>query len=296
LSKPRKSLAQNLIWWSLLLLARFFRLLPHGIALSLGSAVATVVWSLSGRRVREAEARCARALKVDLSEARRIVRLSYVNLGRSLAEALRFPVIKDEIGEIVEAHGLENLDRALALGKGVILLTGHLGNWELAAAYLGIKGYPIKVVGAEQRDDRLTDMLVGLRKGVGVTTIGKGFDLRGAIGCLRRGEILGVLLDQDAKEKGIVAPFLGLPASTPYGPVKLAQRIGSPIVPLFIVRRDSVRRHDLYVLPPLEVTADEDNLEASVARCNDVISEWIARFPEGWLWLYPRWASTVKGE
>jgi KDO2-lipid IV(A) lauroyltransferase len=136
-------------------------------------------------------------------------------------------------------------------------------------------------------------MLVELRKGVGVTTIGKGFDLRGAIGCLRHGEILGVLLDQDAKEKGVVAPFLGLPASTPYGPVKLAQRMGSPIVPLFIVRRDSVCRHDLYVLPPLEVTAD---VKASVTRCNDVISEWIARFPEGWLWLYPRWASTVKGD
>ncbi len=251
------------------------------------------MWSLSGRRVREAEARCARALRVGSSEARRIVRLSYVNLGRSLAEVLRFPVIKGKIGEIVEAHGLENLDRALALGKGVILLTGHLGNWELAAAYLGIKGYPMKVVGAEQRDDRLTDMLVELRKGVGVMTIGKGFDLRGAIECLRRGEILGVLLDQDAKEKGIVAPFLGLPASTPYGPVKLAQRMGSPIVPLFIVRRDSVCRHDLYVLPPLEVTAD---VKASVTRCNDVISEWIARFPEGWLWLYPRWASTVKGD
>jgi len=293
LSKPRKSLAQNLIWWSLLLLARSFRLMPHGVALSLGSAVATVVWSLSGRRVGEAEARCARALRVGSSEARRIVRLSYVNLGRSLAEVLRFPVIKGKIEKIVEVHGLENLDHALALGKGVILLTGHLGNWELAAAYLGLKGYPIRVVGAEQRDDRLTDMLVELRKGVGVTTIGKGFDLRGAIGCLRHGEILGVLLDQDAKEKGVVAPFLGLPASTPYGPVKLAQKLGSPIVPLFIVRRDSARRHDLHILPPLEVTAD---MKASVTRCNDVISEWIARFPEGWLWLYPRWASTVKGE
>ena len=262
--------------------------MPHGVALSLGSAVATAVWSLSGRRVREAEARCARALRVGSSEARRIVRLSYVNLGRSLAEVLRFPVIKGKIEKIVEVHGLENLDRALALGKGVILLTGHLGNWELAAAYLGLKGYH-KGGGAGKRDDRPTDMLVELRKDAGVTTIGKGFDLRARWmpeACGRSWAYCG----QDAKEKGLWCRFWAARSTMAN---EARSEVGFAHSAAFIVRRDSACRHDLRILSPLEVTAD---VKASVTRCNDVISEWIVRFPEGWLWLYPRWASTVKGE
>ena len=150
MSKPRKSLAQNLIWWSLLFLARSFRLMPHGVALSLGSAVATVVWSLSGRRVREAEARCARALRVGSSEARRIVRLSYVNLGRSLAEVLRFPVIKGKIEKLWKCTASRIWIAPLRSGKG---LYSSRGTWATGARrrLFGLKGLSHKVVGAEQR-------------------------------------------------------------------------------------------------------------------------------------------------
>jgi len=286
---------QQTTWLALTVVEKAARLLPHLSALTLGSALRALVHRFSRKRVDAAEARCVRALGVGISTARDIVARSYRNLGRSLMEFYRLPLIADHLDDFVALHGEENLRQALAEGKGVILLTAHFGSWELAAAALARRGFPMNAIGAEQRDDRITGKIISLREQAGVTTIGKGFDLKAALRCLKKGEILGVLLDQDPRDKGMVVPFLGLPASTPYGPVKLAHRLGAAIVPLFIVRRADGSGHDLYLLPPLKGargTFGED-LEADLARCNDVLSRWISDHPDHWLWLYPRWMSTV---
>lgn len=255
-----------------------------------------MVFSLNKDKSSKAIIRCSKFLGCSLEVAREVVAKSYINLGRSVVEFLNLAKIGKKIDEIVSVHDIENLNDALACGRGVILLTAHLGNWELAAAYLGIKDYPMRAIGAEQRDARITKLISDIRASCGVETIGKGFDLRGAIRCLQEGNILGVLLDQDAKDKGIIAPFLGQPASTPYGPVKLAMKMRSPIVPLFIVRRKDNTHHDLYFLPSLEERVKDfydRPIEENVRLCNDILSEWISRHPEQWLWLYPRWASTL---
>jgi len=289
-------MTKDLIWFGIQYLSVQSRMLPHSAALSLGGTLGRIVCALSKKRVSRAVRRCSKILGCNLAVARDIVTKSYINLGRSVVEFLSLPKLSSRIDEIVTAHGIENLNDALACGRGVILLTAHLGNWELAAAYLGIKRYPIKAIGAEQRDPRITDLISDLRASCGVETIGKGFDLRSAIRCLQEGNILGVLLDQDARDKGIIAPFLGHPASTPYGPIKMVQKRRSPIVPLFIIRRKDGVRHDLYFLPTLEETVEDfydKPIEENVRICNDILSDWILRHPEQWLWLYPRWASTL---
>ena len=271
-------------------------LLPHSAALSLGGSLGRMVFSLNKDKSSKAIIRCSKFLGCSIEVAREVVAKSYINLGRSVVEFLNLAKIGKKIDEIVSVHDIENLNDALACGRGVILLTAHLGNWELAAAYLGIKDYPMRAIGAEQRDARITKLISDIRASCGVETIGKGFDLRGAIRCLQEGNILGVLLDQDAKDKGIIAPFLGQPASTPYGPVKLAMKMRSPIVPLFIVRRKDNTHHDLYFLTSLEERVKDfydRPIEENVRLCNDILSDWISRHPEQWLWLYPRWASTL---
>lgn len=289
-------MTQELIWLGIQYLSMQSHLLPHSAALSLGGSLGRMVFSLNKDKSSKAIIRCSKFLGCSLEVAREVVAKSYINLGRSVVEFLNLPKIGKKIDEIVSVHDIENLNDALACGRGVILLTAHLGNWELAAAYLGIKDYPMRAIGAEQRDARITKLISDIRASCGVETIGKGFDLRGAIKCLQEGNILGVLLDQDAKDKGIIAPFLGQPASTPYGPVKLAMKMRSPIVPLFIVRRKDNTHHDLYFLPSLEERVKDfydRPIEENVRLCNDILSEWISRHPEQWLWLYPRWASTL---
>ncbi len=282
--------------WRLLQTVRWaLEILPLGEALALGGGLGRVVWALDKRRVDGAEARCVGALGVGVTLARRIVRNSYVALGRSVVEFLLLPKKKDALLSRVAVHGEGHLRRALEEGRGVILLTAHFGSWELAAATLAARGFPMNAIGAEQRDPRITDLVAALREAVGVRTIGKGFDLKGALRCLRRGEILGVLLDQDARSAGVVVPFLGYPASTPYGPVKMAAKLGARVVPLFMVRRPDGRSHDLFLLPSLEEAGGRpfgEDETASAALCNEVLSAWIVRHPDHWMWLYPRWATT----
>jgi KDO2-lipid IV(A) lauroyltransferase len=292
----KENTSREIIWRAILLFRWILWHLPHRAAVTAGKCVGWTVWALSKKRVDRAERRCVYVLGVGITTARRIVKDSYLNLGRSLAEFLRLPLLGSNIEDYVKIHGEENLQRALGEGHGVILLTAHLGNWELAAAVLGRKGYPMNAIGAEQRDPRITNLIELLRASSLVKTIGKGFDLKAALKCLRKGEILGVLLDQDFRDRGIVAPFLGLEASTPYGPLKMADKIKSSIVPLFIVRRADGIHHDLYLLPALQPPSKDafgNELEASVKLCNDVIGEWIMKYPGQWIWLYPRWASTT---
>lgn len=283
------------IWRAIGMVRRGLAVLPHRGALAVGAALGQAVWALDKKRVDGAEARCVQALGVGVSLARGIVRRSYANLGRSVTEFLRLPAMVRDLDRFVTVHGEVHLRHALDEGRGVVLLTAHFGSWELAAAALAARGYPMNAIGAEQRDPRITDLIATLRSEAGVRTLGKGFDLKGALRCLRRGEILGVLLDQDARRAGVVAPFLGLPASTPYGPVKMAVRLGARVVPLFMVRRPDHVRHDLYLLPGLTEAGGRpfgEDEQASVGHCNEVLSAWIVRYPDQWMWLYPRWAST----
>lgn len=286
---------RDLTWNALSMVRKILEMLPWRGALALGGALGGLVWALDKRRVDGAEARCVRALGVGVTRARRVVRGSYTNLGRSVAEFLLLPGMRRDLERRVTVHGEEHLRRALEEGHGVILLTAHFGSWELAAATVAALGFPINAIGAEQRDPRITELVATLREAVGVRTIGKGFDLKGALRCLRRGEILGVLLDQDARSAGVVVPFLGYAASTPYGPVKMAAKLGARVVPLFMVRRQDGQHHDLFLLPPLGEAGGrpfgEDEV-ASAALCNEVLSAWIRRHPDHWMWLYPRWAST----
>ncbi len=269
-----------------------FDALPHRAALGFGATLARAVGFLSRKGTDRAEKNCVRALQVGVTTARSIVRESYGNLGRSIAEFSRMPR-REEILDNMEIHGEEHLKRALAAGKGVILLSAHLGNWEMGAAALARKGYPVNAIGADQRDDRITDLISGIRESCGVRTVGKGFDLKAAFRCLKSGEALAILIDQDAKSHGLVVPFLGLPASTPYGPVKMARRLGSAILPVFAIRRGTGHLHDLNILPPL-VLQEGENLEMDVTLCNNIISTWIMEYPGQWLWLTDRWAWTSE--
>lgn len=283
--------------WKLLQRAMvLLKAVPHSWATSIGGFMGLVLWGCSKKRVDRAEARCVMALGVGPTLARKIVRKSYINHGRCVAEFIRMPMMREKLSSFVSIHGKEHLDKAFKRGKGVILLSGHLGNWEFGAASLALKGYPINAIGADQRDSRVTDLITSIRGECSVKGIGKGFNLKAALGCLRSGEMLCILVDQDAKANGMVVPFLGLPASTPYGPVKIASKLGASVVPVFSVRRGNSDKFDLFFQPPLEMPhspASEEDIKKAVESCNNVISDWIRQYPDQWMWLYPRWSSTL---
>ena len=285
------------------ILVGLFKRLPHRIAVALGSLLGWLFWALSWRKVDCGEARCVAALGVGVTVARGIVRGSYVNLGRSAAEFIRLERMLPALRERVTLEGRENLDRALARGRGVLLMAAHIGNWELAGARLVLEGYSVVPLYTPQRNrGGLNDLIYSQRTAVaGMRMVpSEGAGLREAFRTLRRGGIVGVLQDLDARGEGIPVPFLGLPASAADGIVKLHRKFGSPVVPILYFRRPDTVSHTVVIHEILSDRTDSDgnpfgwDMVKSLQMCHNVLEGWVRAYPEQWLWLLDRWESTLK--
>jgi KDO2-lipid IV(A) lauroyltransferase len=287
---------KHVIWASILAFRSLCRTLPHRAALPLGASLGRTVWKFSGRRAAKARVRCERALGVNEAEAGKIVLGSYEHFGKCVAEFLRLPLMSGRLCDMVELKGEKHLREAMKGGRGVIFLSAHIGNWEYGAALMASMGFPMNAIGAEQRDPRITDAIADTRRSVGVNHVSKGLELKAAVSCLKRGEVLAVLLDQDARDAGVVSLFLGLPASTPIGPIKLARKFGAPVVPVHVLRKPDGESFLMTIEPPLEGRDGEPfglDVQYAADRCNETISAWISKTPEQWMWMYPRWESTL---
>ncbi|MDD2715430.1 MAG: lysophospholipid acyltransferase family protein [Candidatus Wallbacteria bacterium] len=216
---------------------------------------------------------------------------SYLNLSFVLLEFLQIPALdKGTIKKRFAFKGLENFRNALSGGRGVLLLTAHFGNWEILGQALVLLGFPLSSIVKTQKHGRLDNRINQFRACHGMEVITKGFGLREAVLALKRNRILGILLDQDAKDQGLMVPFLGLPASTPASISALHQRYGSPIIPTFIIR-EGYFKFRVMIGEPLRTEGMDQ--ETILRTCNDEISGIVREYPEQWLWLHNRWRTKL---
>ncbi len=217
----------------------------------------------------------------------------FFNLGRNMADAFRLPCYNSQnIDQIVQAKGLDRLDRALQKGKGVLALTCHVGNWELLAGYVAMKGYAANVVGAPIYDPRLDDLVVNNRLQSGMKYIARGSATREIIRALRRNEIVGLLIDQDTKHvDGVFVNFLGEKAYTPVGLVMLAMKTQAAVVPIAIhIQKDNTHLIEADEELDLVFTEDESfNRIHNTQLCSDAIEKFIRKYPTQWVWMHQRW-------
>lgn len=225
-------------------------------------------------------------------EIKRLAQKAFLNLAASAADAIRLPILIEQgLSNLVTVEGFHHLKNARAKGKGTILLSGHFGNWELLAAWLAQNGLPLKVIGRSVYDQRLDEMLVDVRNKAGYTNIPRGKSSKEIIRSLKLGYVLGLLIDQDTKVKGVFTNFFGRPAHTATGPIILSQKFGAPIVPIFIRLRKDLTYH-VYCGEELslENTGDEKrDLIVNTQKCSDVYEGIIRRFPDQWVWMHQRW-------
>lgn len=226
-------------------------------------------------------------------ELRRICRESFRHLGMTFVEActlfFRPPAV---MLSRVEVEGADHLKAAVAQGRGVLLLTAHFGNWELLAAANVQTGYPLSVV-ARPLDSPVLDRLVArFREGGGVEVIPKRRALRRVLEALRRGSMVGILLDQNAsRREGVFVPFFGDLASTSKSLAVLAFSSGAPVVPVFI-HREPGGRHRVVVepaIPPPSTGDREQDILAFTAAFANIVEARIRQWPEQWLWIHRRW-------
>ncbi|MCE5202149.1 MAG: lysophospholipid acyltransferase family protein [Synergistaceae bacterium] len=289
---------QPCIWFFLNIFRRISCCLTQRGAVRLGGFIGRLVAQFTPKRVAEARGRCSKILGISDEEALRIVKAAYRHFGMAAAEFARMPVVAGRINSIVMVHGEENLKKAVDAGKGVMLITAHIGNWEYGACWCAQNGYAINALGTDQRDDRLTDLIMDLRRAGGSKALGKVSDLKAMYKALQSGEIIAVPIDQDAKHAGVVSTFLGHPASTPIGTAKLAYKLGCSVLPVFCIRRGDGVTFDFYFLPAMEGRDGQPfgkDIQTSIDDCNDILSRWIRKYPGQWLWMYPRWESVERG-
>lgn len=270
---------------ALLLFLPLMRVLPP----ALGSAIGTLAWFASPRQRRLAREHLAIAFPDKSQHERdRIGRRSFANLGRSALEAARGDASRVELAPEDEAL----LRSAQAEGRGVVVVTGHIDNWELFARRIAALGLPCGTVAKEAQDPRLTALLKTTRESSGVRVFWRSSPLsaRDMLRFLREGGILGVLIDQDTKVAGHFVPFFGRPAFTPRGASDLAVRLGAPMI-FGCAHRVAGSRHRI-VLRRVDVARtgdrDADSLALTAAATRAIENE-IRANPAEWVWMHARW-------
>ena len=275
--------------------------MPLPLALWLGRRVGDVVYTAMRRRRRIALSNLGRAYpELPEAERRRLARRAAQHLGMTLVELPRLLTAPlDETLGRIRLDGIEHLHAAMQAHGRALVLTAHLGNWEILCAAHRLTEYGLSVV-VRPLDARWLDAVaVKLRRRTGVDVIDKRGALRPVLEALRRGRMVGILMDQNAaRREGVFVEFFGHPASTSRSLALLAVRTGAPVIPIF-ARRAAGTGHTVVIRPALPAPTSNDPEAAVVeltARCTAEIERAIRQAPEQWLWSHDRWRTRPSSD
>jgi KDO2-lipid IV(A) lauroyltransferase len=274
--------------------AEIFRIMPPRMAAGTGNILGALAATVLPWFSRIAEANLARAFPdLPAGERSRIAAANFRHLGRELGRYLSLTRRDTSVlKSLVRVEGRDLVDKALARGRGVVVLTAHLGSWEIAGAYVGLTYQNFAVVARDLYDTRLNALLNGFRARFNIRVYDTS-DARGILRHLKNGGILAVLVDQNSRRVASVpVPFFGLPAPTPVGPVRLVERTGAALMMGFLVRVGEGYRLRLEELGTADGGAAERWLEIFNLRLETLIRE----HPDQWVWMHDRWAARPSAD
>jgi KDO2-lipid IV(A) lauroyltransferase len=276
--------------------------LPLGVAHWVGRRFGDCIRILDRNHRERAERQVADRLGLPPAEAREFVRRNFRNYGMALAEFAKLSRMnREDLAALFNLDGFDDLcARLLAEGRGLIFITAHFGNWEWfnsLASTLGLTGGSI----ARPLDNpRVNEFVRSIRERNGLRIFDKAGAIRKALGALRDGNVVGVLIDQDAGSHGMMSPFLGKPASTITIPVELAIRTGAPMIVTVLKREKTGGRFTILFNPEPHRPTPGADPDAETRRLLDAVNadlgELIMREPDQWFWIHRRWKTekTIK--
>jgi len=222
-----------------------------------------------------------------------LARASFINIARSFCEVAKIDDIRARAEEYFEVEGWEEAEWALAGQTGAVVVTGHIGNWELLAAYFAWRGLKVAAIARRIYVPQLNQLLVEFRSRQGVETILRESpqSTRQILRALKAKALLAMLIDQDTHAPSISVPFFGRMARTPAAAAALAIRRELPAVVMFIQRRPQ-GGHRITINLPLVIERSGD-LQADIRnltrRFNEALERQIRRNPAEWVWWHRRW-------
>ena len=274
-------------------IAAFFSCLPLGVALAIGRGLGWVYGSVIRYHRRDAIDALKRAFpEKPQSEILGIVRRMYANLGMNLVEVLRLGKVTDEfLRESIEIEGEEHGRTALLRNRGAVILTGHLGNWDLLASIVPRLGYPLTVISKDIKNKGLNEFWMNIRQRFGVKFVPAHNSYRTCLTTLKKNELIGFILDQNMiNTEGVFVDFFGKPACTTPGLAYMSAQSGAPVVPVFMIRREN-GRHLVKVLPPLDPPPNREpaTIREFTQRYTKIIEDVVREYPDQWIWIHRRW-------
>ena len=285
--------------WMIYILSRGLfaagRIIPAKFGAMKGSLLGSLAFRFSKRERRKAvkNIRMAFGESISEKESRVVARESFRHFGKVLFEVLKIRNLnRKTIEKKFVFEGLDVVTEAIKSKRGIVVATGHIGNWELMGAAAAQLGVPVNVIARQINDNRLNDLVIKLRADAGVKTIVResAESAKMMLRSLKRGEMLALLIDQDLKTEGVFVPFFGRDAWTPVGAAALAYRSGAVFAAASVHRLEDGKH-----LVRVKAIDIDDELERDHAiidatgRATKQLEQWIREKPEQWAWFHDRW-------
>jgi len=291
---PSPSLAHRLEYGSLRALVGVLGAMRRGRALAVGAAIGMLGYRPFRIRRRVSERQIAAAFpELAAADVSAIARASYAHLGRVAAETALLSRMqgRDVLDLFAEVSGWDVLERLLARGRGLIAVTGHIGNWELGGAYVAARGLQVDAVVRRMGNPLFDAYLTRTRVRLGMTVVPDRDAVRRTPRTLQAGGVVAFLADQSGLHlASTFVPFFGRPAKTPRGPAVFALRLGVPVVFGAALRRADGRYRFLFEEIPVAESGDrEHDVDALVAAYTLALERRVREAPEQYFWQHRRW-------
>ncbi len=292
-AKKKFKLHRYVLYYLLIVLRQVFQLFPYETGVRFGGWAGRMAFHLLAKERHKTLGHLRFAFGAEKTEDEifRLAEKVFTNYGMTVAEMALIDKLIPRFEQYVTMTGKEHLDRGLAAGKGIIITTAHLGNWEIMGGFNALRGYPLTVIARKIYFEKYDRLLVATRKKMNVEVIYRDGPVKTMFKVLRQNRILGMVVDQDVDTiDGIFVDFFGHPAYTSIAPVRFAMVSGAVIVPAFCVRQGL--KHRIIVEPAIEWTQGADDAETiriNTQRWVSVQETFIRKYPECWVWNHKRW-------
>lgn len=275
--------------------------LPEGLALRSGATIGGLTGSVLRVRRRDVDRHLEWAFPEQSRAWRsRVAAACYRHFGREAVATVRAARWSArEVRERTHASGFEEFSAAAEAGSGVVLLTGHLGNWELGGASIAARDVPLDVVGKGMSNRRFEKDIFALRERLGMRVIEMGAASKLALRSLAAGRVVALLGDQSAHGGGLVVPFFGRPAVTARGPAVFAVRSGAPVFVAFALREAGSEARYRVTFEPLTAAGSgvlEEDVRALTVAYGRALEKAVKAAPEQYFWQHRRWKGAPSEE
>ena len=273
-------------------------ILPLKLAYSLAKRISDLQYILAAKDREAVEQNLSIITKKDAGDCRKLARKVFRNFGLYLVDFFRMPNLTiEDIRKRVEIQGIENIESVLKQDRGAVILTCHIGNWEMGGVVMAMLGYDMSAVALNHKHKKINDFFIKQREKKGLKVIPINFIMKSCVSALRRKGLLALVGDREFTNNGIVMDFFGMPTSIPKGPAMFSLKTDSPIIPGVFVRRDSFNYILIFGKPidlkEMRGTDKDEIIKKANEKFVSSMEEYIGAYPEQWLIFRRFWETPV---